>query len=161
MRNKNKVNGYLLLSAFALETISQSAFGVKGNAFQNTESDLLKYGVEAFSSFLTDTLPKSLVRLVLLHFPELFNYINIFPTAYYKLYDVTANILKQRSLQAIKKKDFLAHLQELIEEIKENPDGEVAKTLTEEHITAQGAIFFLAGKKFAQVDRYEQSNLQF
>eukprot|EP00094_Tigriopus_californicus_P011152 TCALIF_10762-PA protein Name:"Similar to Cyp6a8 Cytochrome P450 6a8 (Drosophila melanogaster)" AED:0.09 eAED:0.25 QI:14/0.25/0.2/1/1/0.8/5/0/459 len=133
------------ISAFTLETISQSAFGFKSNAFYTKDSELLKHGVEAFSSFVTDSLPKSLEYVVLLHFPALFSYISIFPPAYYKLYDVTTNIMKQRSDQGIKKKDFLARLQELLEEIKNNPDGEVGKYLTEEHVTAQGAIFFLAG----------------
>nr|AIL94156.1 cytochrome P450 CYP3027C2 [Tigriopus japonicus] len=134
-----------LFQSFALETISQSAFGIKSDAFQNKESELLKHGREGFSSFVMHNFAESLLNLALNQFPGLLSYISLFPAAYYKLYDITANIMKQRLDQGIKKKDFLARLQELIEEIKENPNGEVGKNLTDEHITAQGAIFFLAG----------------
>ncbi|XP_059085586.1 probable cytochrome P450 6d4, partial [Tigriopus californicus] len=139
------VNVKELFQGFALETISQSAFGIKSNAFRNKTSDLLKHGRDAVSGFLMHNMVESLLVLVLFQFPALFSYISFFPSAYYKLYDVSANIMKQRSDQGIKKKDFLARLQELVEDIKNNPDGEVGKNLTEEHITAQGAIFFLAG----------------
>ncbi|XP_059085965.1 probable cytochrome P450 6a18 [Tigriopus californicus] len=128
-----------------LETISQCAFGIKSNAFYDQHSDLLKHGQDAFSGFVMHNALETFIFSGLLHFPALFHYVEFFPAAYYKLYDVTESIMKARMEQGIKKADFIARMQELIDEVLENPDSKAAKLLTKEHITAQGAIFFLAG----------------
>nr|AIL94155.1 cytochrome P450 CYP3027C1 [Tigriopus japonicus] len=128
-----------------LETISQCAFGIKSNAFYDTHSDLLKHGQDAFSGFIMHNALETFIFSGLLHFPKLFHYIEFFPAAYYKLYNVTESIMKARVEQGIKKTDFIARMQELVDEVIQTPESQAAKLLTKEHIIAQGAIFFLAG----------------
>nr|APH81393.1 cytochrome P450 CYP3027C1 [Tigriopus kingsejongensis] len=141
--DKKEVDVKRVFSALALEAISQCAFGIETDAFHNEDQELIRLGKEVLNGFTASSWFESLLYGVFAHFPEVLSVISIFPPAFDKMYDISAGIMKARRDQNVVKHDFLGKLLELIDEIKRNP--EASKPLTDELLTAQGIVFFVAG----------------
>jgi cytochrome P450 len=126
-----------IFQSFALDTISVCAFGINTNSFENDDNQILRWGQEMFSGFISTNWLESGFQLVMNHFTFLTKFMNFYPDAYEKLYRFTKQIIEERELKGIEKEDFIGRLGRIIK--SKEP------LLTPELVVAQGVIFFVAG----------------
>lgn len=138
-KSKGVVNLRKCFEGLALDTISRCAFGIDTDANNNTDQDILRWGKESFASVRVDGwIVAGFFRLFFL-FPSLARYLPLIPPAIDRLREMTGHLMKQHKVQETKNTNFVARLSDILD----NPNSPAI--LTEDLVTAQGVIFFIAG----------------
>ncbi len=126
--------------------IAKCAFGIESDAIANPDQEIIRLG-RAFFEFIQ---PKSWLETLgflipIKYFRFVIDVVSPFPDAFYKLWNITDSIMKQREQQGTQGTDFVGRLMELKKDVARNPTAENNKKLNDTIITAQGTIFFAAG----------------
>nr|AKH03525.1 cytochrome P450 3027E1 [Paracyclopina nana] len=125
--------------AYALDTICRCAFSIDTNALEDDDHKLIKAGREIFQGFAMTNWMETIGNLIFYFFPGLettFPTI-MYPESFYKLHDLTNDLIKERKASNEKFDDFI----DKIIEVCNDANAPVSPDM----IKAQGSIFFAAG----------------
>ncbi|CAB4069309.1 CYP3A [Lepeophtheirus salmonis] len=125
-----------------LDIINACAYGIKTNSSEEPDHELLRHSNMLLNdSFGAKNVITSVFILLFNLFPGMLKYVDIFGKANDELIKIANSIIETRETHNIEKKDFLNVLVQMRKKSHEDPNS----LLTDEIITAQAIIFFIAG----------------
>lgn len=129
----------------ALNSIARCGFGLDINAFKEPDHELFKAGTEAIEQLRPTNWFQSVMFHLFAYLPGIDRILPFVPAAFDKLYNITKKLMKMRESEGIHNEDFLNRLMELVKAKNKDPDSPSLKALSQDSITGQGIVFFLAG----------------
>ena len=135
-----------IFQGLSQNVIARCAFGLKTDAHRNPDDELIKSGVDTIQGLRSTSWFGTLIFHFILHFPFVVRFINVIPAGVDKIREITKSIIRSRDRNKAKGSDFIGRIIDLIQmrDEKKKTDESLA-LLSDDLITVQGVIFFLAG----------------
>jgi len=128
-----------VLQALTMDSIGLCAFGVNLNCFDNKDNPVFKAAKESFEEFRTHNIQEDLLVNLFLGLSGLEKYLDTTTPGIRALCNYSKQMMTERERNGKKYGDFIDRLIEMKQTILKNG------IISEDQLSAQGMIFFLAG----------------